>query len=62
MGYKMGQKIVHEHSCLGRLYGLSLNKSSIKNHAILFRLGQIVKLNQIKLDSTNPNKRNNLQQ
>ena len=62
MGYKMGQKIVHEHSDLGRLHGLSLNKSSIKNHATLFRLGLIVKLNQIKLNSTNPNKGNNLQQ
>ena len=38
------------------LHGLSLSKSPIKNHAILFGLGWVVKLNQTKLGSTKPNK------
>ena len=36
------------------LHGLSLSKSLIKNHATLFGLGQVVKLDQTKLDSTKP--------
>ena len=36
------------------LHGLSLSKSLIKNHTTLFGLGQVVKLDQTKLDSTKP--------
>ena len=38
------------------LHGLSLSKSPIKNHATLFRSGQVVKPDQTKLGSTKPNK------
>ena len=38
------------------LHGLSLSKSPIKNHAILFGSGQVVKPNQTKLGSTKPNR------
>ena len=38
------------------LYGLSLSKSPIKNHATLFGSGRVVKLDQTKLGSTKPNK------
>ena len=38
------------------LYGLSLSKSPIKNHATLFGSGRVVKLDQTKLSSTKPNK------
>ena len=38
------------------LHGLSLSKSPIKNHATLFELGRVVKLDQTKLGSTKPNK------
>ena len=38
------------------LYGLNLRKSPIKNHATLFGLDWIVKPDQIKLDSTEPNR------
>ena len=38
------------------LHGLSLSKSLIKNHAILFGSGQVVKPNQTKLNSKKPNK------
>ena len=37
------------------LHGLSLNKSPIKNHAILFGSGRVVEPNQTKLGSTKPN-------
>ena len=37
------------------LHGLSLNKSPIKNHAILFGSSQVVKSDQTKLGSTKPN-------
>ena len=38
------------------LHGLSLSKSSIKNHATLFGSGQVVKPDQTKLGSTKPNR------
>ena len=38
------------------LHGLSLKKSPIKNHATLFRSGQVVKPDQTKLNSTKPNR------
>ena len=38
------------------LHELSLSKSPIKNHAILFVSGWVVKSDQTKLDSTKPNK------
>ena len=37
-------------------HGLSLRKSPIKNHVTLFGSGRVVKLDQIKLGSTKPNK------
>ena len=38
------------------LHGLSLSKSPIKNHAILFGLSRVVEPDQTKLGSTKPNK------
>ena len=38
------------------LHGLSLSKSPIKNHAILFGSGRVIKPDQTKLCSTKPNK------
>ena len=38
------------------LHGLSLSKSPIKNHAILFGSGLVIKPDQTKLGSTKPNK------
>ena len=38
-----------------QLHGLSLSKSPIKNHAILFESGRVVEPDQIKLGSTKPN-------
>ena len=38
------------------LYGLSLSKSLIKNHTILFGSSQVVEPNQTKLGSIKPNK------
>ena len=38
------------------LHRLSPRKSPIKNHATLFKLGQVVKSDQTKLGSTKPNK------
>ena len=40
------------------LHRLSLGKSPIKNHVTLFESGRVVKPDQIKLDSTKPNKSN----
>ena len=40
------------------LHRLSLGKSPIKNHVTLFGSGRVVKPDQIKLDSTKPNKSN----
>ena len=37
------------------LHGLSLSKSPIKNHAILFGSGRVIKPDQTKLCSTKPN-------
>ena len=37
------------------LHELSFSKSPIKNHIILFGSGQVIKPDQIKLDSTKPN-------
>ena len=38
------------------LHGLSLSKSTIKNHTILFESSRVVKPDQTKLGSTKPNK------
>ena len=43
------RRLVHKRS------GLGLSKSPIKNHAILFGLGRVIKPDQTKVDSTNPN-------
>ena len=49
---------LHSRSCrdFTPLYGLSLSKSPIKNHATLFGSGWVIKPNQTKLVSTKPNK------
>ena len=41
------------------LQGLSLSKSPIKNHTILFESGRIAELDQTKLGSTKPNRSRN---
>ena len=51
------QTIISKLRFLHLLHGLSLRKSPIKNHAILFGLGQVVKPDQTKLGSTKPNKK-----
>ena len=51
--YKTGPKIFRPKP---PLHGLSLSKSPIKNHAILFGSGRVVEPDQTKLGSTKPNK------
>ena len=46
---------IHYYQEFPPLHGLSFSKSPIKNHAILFESGWVVKPNQIKLGSTKPN-------
>ena len=49
------KKISRDYQPKPPLYRLSLNKSPIKNHAILFGSGRVIKTNQAKLGSTKPN-------
>ena len=47
----MGQKFFPKPP----LHRLTLSKSPIKNHAILFGLGRVIEPDQTKLGSTKPN-------
>ena len=58
MGHKTGQNFFPGVACRPKpsLYGLSLRKSPIKNHATLFGSGRVVNRIKHKLGSTKPNK------